>query len=70
MKKVAKKDKRKNNGGHRAGAGRKPLPDPTGTRKNRGIQLTDPEYNYLVKKHGGFTAAIRSLLAPGWEFEE
>ena len=61
-------DKRKNNkGGPRKGSGRKLR--TTEKQKNRNVMLTDSEYNYVVKKYGTFTGAVRSLLIPGWELE-
>ena len=61
-------DGRKRNGGIRINSGRKLR--TTEEQRNRGVFLTDSEYNYLLWKHGGFSIAVRSLFPVGWEFEE
>lgn len=64
---ITPKDLRKNNGGTRSGSGRKPRTEER--IKQRNVDLTNPEYLYLVNRHGTFANAVRSLLIQGWEFE-
>ena len=52
-------------GGAAIGSGRKKM----GGLKLRSVKLTDAQHNYLVKKYGSFTEAVRSLL-PGIEFAD